>query len=200
LKAPQKHPCKFSSTQLGVSDMDPVLTYASLACLAVLMGLGRWINCVTSACSRQPLAVIDCCRKCCYDRSVCCFVAAEALSAPLLLWPASRSLGAVLALCVLLVATSGIVMNLLRGRRDVDCGCSGLGESSGGLSWWLVARNALLAALAVASGDWAISSARELVWVDGLTFFGATLALLGLYYAANQLIESHLKFQKMQNS
>ena len=57
-----------------------------------------------------------------------------------------------------------------------------------------------LAALAVASGDWAINSARELVWVDGLTFFGATLALLGLYYAANQLIESHLKFQKMQNS
>ena len=82
----------------------------------------------------------------------------------------------------------------------MDCGCSGLGESSGGLSWWLVARNALLAALAVASGDWAINSARELVWVDGLTFFGATLALLGLYYAANQLIESHLKFQKMQNS
>ncbi|MGO1254551.1 MAG: MauE/DoxX family redox-associated membrane protein [Alcaligenes aquatilis] len=196
----QKRPCKFSFTQLGVSDMDPVLTYASLACLAVLMGLGaldklRHFSLFEAAVGGyrllpemvlRPFSVL--------------FVAAEALSAPLLLWPASRSLGAILALCVLLVATSGIVMNLLRGRRDVDCGCSGLGESSGGLSWWLVARNALLAALAVASGDWAISSARELVWVDGLTFFGATLALLGLYYAANQLIESHLKFQKMQNS
>lgn len=180
--------------------MDPVLTYASLACLAVLMGLGaldklRHFSLFEAAVGGyrllpevllRPFSVL--------------FVAAEALSAPLLLWPVSRSLGAVLALCVLLVATSGIVMNLLRGRRDVDCGCSGLGESSGGLSWWLVARNALLAALAVASGDWAINSARELVWVDGLTFFGATLALLGLYYAANQLIESHLKFQKMQNS
>ncbi|EJC62099.1 methylamine utilization protein MauE [Alcaligenes ammonioxydans] len=180
--------------------MDPVLTYASLACLAVLMGLGALdklrhfslFEAAVGAYRLLPEALVR-------PFSVL-FVAAEALSTPLLLWPASRSLGAVLALCVLLVATSGIVLNLLRGRRDVDCGCSGLGESSGGLSWWLVARNAVLAALALVSGDWASDGARELVWVDGLTFFGTTLALLGLYYAANQLIESHLKFQKMQNS
>ena len=103
----------------------------------------------------------------------------------LLLWPASRSLGAVLALCVLLVATSGIVMNLLRGRRDVDCGCSGLGESSGGLSWWLVARNALLAALAA---PWLmriftrdpviIAAAQTLLWLSVLLEIGRVLNLV----------------------
>lgn len=180
--------------------MDPVLVYASVACLVVLMGLGaldklRHFSLFEAAVGgyrllpealQRPFSLL--------------FVAGEALAAPLLLWPATRQAGAVLVLLVLVVATAGIVLNLLRGRRDVDCGCSGLGESSAGLSWWLVGRNVVLAGLALISGGWAVQSARELVWVDGLTFFGTTLALLGLYHAANQLIESHLKFQNMQKS
>ncbi|WP_341668543.1 MauE/DoxX family redox-associated membrane protein [Alcaligenes sp. SDU_A2] len=180
--------------------MDPILAYASVACLAVLMGLGaldklRHFSLFEAAVGGyrllpevllRPFSLV--------------FVAGEALAAPLLLWPGSRQAGAALALAVLAVATLGIVLNLLQGRRDVDCGCSGLGESSAGLSWWLVGRNTLLAMLAVAGSGWLAQSARELTWMDGLTFFGATLALLGLYHAANQLIESHLKFQKIQNS
>ncbi|MGE8547325.1 MauE/DoxX family redox-associated membrane protein [Alcaligenes sp. Marseille-Q7550] len=180
--------------------MDPVLIYASVACLAVLMGLGaldklRHFGLFEAAVGGYRLLPETLLR----PFSVA-FVAGEALAAPLLLWPASRQAGAALALAVLAVASAGIVLNLLRGRRDVDCGCSGLGESSAGLSWWLVGRNALLVLLALAGGGWAGQSSRELAWVDGLTFFGATLALLGLYHAANQVIESHLKFQNMQKS
>lgn len=180
--------------------MDPVLVYAGVACLAVLMSLGaldklRHFSLFEAAVGGYRLLPEALLRS--FSLT---FVAGEVLAAPLLLWPATRQAGAVLALFVLLVATAGIVLNLLRGRRDVDCGCSGLGESSAGLSWWLVGRNALLAGLALVSGGWAVQSARELAWVDGLTFFGTTLALLGLYHAANQLIESHLKFQNMQKS
>src|SRR5690606_15213784 len=95
LKARQKPLCRFSSTRWEGLDMDPVLTYASLACLAVLMGLGALdklrhfslFEAAVGAYRLLPEALVR-------PFSVL-FVAAEALSTPLLLWPASRSLGAV---------------------------------------------------------------------------------------------------------
>ena len=126
------------------------------------------------------------------------FIATELAAALLLLWPSARVLGSVVASALLLVATAAMVINLLRGHTDVACGCGSLKEQSAGLSWWLVLRNALL--LIVLSAVWLPISQpeRALGWVDGLTFFGATLALLGMYHALNLLIESHSKLQKLK--
>ena len=76
---------------------------------------------------------------------------AEVAAGALLLTPAWQPAGAGLALLVLATATAGLAFNLARGRRDMDCGCAGPmsrrpGARGTGLSWWLVARNAALAA------------------------------------------------------
>jgi Methylamine utilisation protein MauE len=107
----------------------------------------------------------------------------EAAAGLALLFAASRAAGAVLAVAVLAVVTGAVVVNLLRGRTELDCGCGGPGQRIG---WGLVGRNALLMAAAVlAAGE---GGPREFVWIDYVTLGGATLALLGLYTAVNQLM------------
>jgi hypothetical protein len=99
---------------------------------------------------------------------------------------------------LLLLVSSAVAINLLRGHRQFDCGCGGLGGHVGdqSLSWSLVARNALLLlALGASVGD---SAARELVWVDYLSVGGATLALLALYASANQLIVNQPRLLAMR--
>lgn len=119
----------------------------------------------------------------------------EIAAALLLLWPAQRVLGAALAVALMAVFAAGIGLNLLRGRRDIDCGCGG---ASGRqlLSWWLVARNALLALLAVAGA--AEGGARALSWLDGFTAAAATLALLALYVSFNQLGANAPRLQSLR--
>lgn len=58
-------------------------------------------------------------------------VTAELAAAVLLLPLSTRSGGALLAALVLGVVTLAVVVNLLRGRRAIDCGCGGpLGQSA----------------------------------------------------------------------
>ena len=72
----------------------------------------------------------------------------EIASAALLLTTGTAvTAGAVLALALLAAFTIGIVANLLRGKR-VDCHCFGA-MSKKPLSWWSVARNGVMMALAV---------------------------------------------------
>lgn len=126
------------------------------------------------------------------------FVLAELTAALLLLWPSTRVMGGWVVAVLLLVATAAMAINLWRGHTDVSCGCGSLKEQSAGLSWWLVVRNLLLLAALSAVLVPVSGPERALGWVDGLTFFGATLAFLGLYYALDQLIESHSKLQKLK--
>lgn len=179
--------------------MDPLFIYIAVASLAVLLLMGGLdklrhldlfegavlaYNLVPAALSKL-FAVV--------------FVIAELSAAVLLLIPQARWYGAVLAVLVLGIATTGVAVNLLRGRTDVACGCGNLKQQSAGLSWWLVIRNAVL--LAVTALFFIPQQAfveRHFNWVDGMTFFGSTLAILGLYFAVNQLIESHVKLQKLK--
>lgn len=101
---------------------------------------------------------------------------------------------------LLLLVTGAVAINLLRGRTHIDCGCAGLSGHSGEqqLSWALVVRNALLlAALVIATSTHA---ERTLVWVDYLSVAGATLALLGLYVAAGQLLVNHPRLLAIKRS
>lgn len=169
--------------------VDPILLYALIAGLAVILALGaldkwRHFSAFESAVAGYQLLPLSLIKP-----FALLFVTAETLAALGLLLPALRSTGALLAFAVLGVATLGIVINLMRGRRDVDCGCGGLGHTSAGLSGWLVLRNLMLLAAVGLIGLDGAGTARELGWFDAVTFFGATLAMLGLYFAANLLID-----------
>ncbi len=89
------------------------------------------------------------------------------------------------AMVLLVIYAAAIGLNLRRGRRDIDCGCSALARRQL-LSGWLVLRNVSLVALAWVGA--AIPSARVIHAVD----FGlAALAVMGaaaLYSAINQLM------------
>lgn len=92
-----------------------------------------------------------------------------AITAALLL-PATRAFGAVGAAGLLLVFTIAIAINLVRGRREIDCGCFS-SELKQNLSAGLVARNVLLATCAfwlVASASGATAGTASPPWAAWL--------------------------------
>jgi hypothetical protein len=104
-------------------------------------------------------------------------LAAELAAAAALLAPGAA--GALGAAALLVVYAAAIAVNLVRGRRWIDCGCGGPGGRRA-LHGSLVARNlvvaAALAATALAPGP------RALVALDALTV-GAGVTALALLYA-----------------
>ena len=108
------------------------------------------------------------------------------LSVAVALWipPLMRSAAAAAAALLLLYA-GAIAVNLLRGRRDVDCGCAGAARRQP-ISGWLVGRNLVLAAAALFAT--LPAAARTLTWIDAVTIAaGATAAAL-LYAAVDALL------------
>jgi hypothetical protein len=97
----------------------------------------------------------------------------------------TRQLGALLAMLVLTIVTLAIVLNLLRGRTDVACGCGGI-EDEQVLSWSLVVRNLGLGTLVCTS--FADLSLRVPLWLDYVSTLAGALACFGLYVLSNQLV------------
>ena len=99
---------------------------------------------------------------------------------------AASAAWAMLAAALLLFCYgSAIGLNLIRGRRDIDCGCTGPATRQL-LSGWLLARNTGLAILALLGA--APSSVRELHLQDWFLIGLALLAAMSLYAAINQLM------------
>jgi hypothetical protein len=73
----------------------------------------------------------------------------EALAAAALLWPRTRAAGALTVAALLLAYTCALAINLRRGRRSIDCGCFG-SQRRRGIAPWMIGRNLVLAALALA--------------------------------------------------
>jgi hypothetical protein len=73
----------------------------------------------------------------------------EALAAACLLWPYTRATGALIAAALLLAYTCALAINLRRGRTSIDCGCFG-SQRRQGIAPWMVGRNLVLAAVALA--------------------------------------------------
>ena len=91
-------------------------------------------------------------------------------------------------LSVLLVGYAlAIAVNLLRGHRNIDCGCAGFGVTRSALDWGLVVRNVLLAAIASLIAALPVHE-RVLGTIDWISGFGAFVAFALLYHAADQLI------------
>ena len=91
---------------------------------------------------------------------------------------------------LLVLYSSAIAVNLLRGRVHISCGC-GFGKATGGnetLSWGLVGRNACLVVAAAAT--MLPTAPRVLGLFDYLTLAAALLAVILLFSAANQLLRN----------
>lgn len=106
------------------------------------------------------------------------------------LFTPAASLPAVATTALLFLYTLGIVVNLLRGRIHISCGC-GFGNAAGtgdSLSWGLVLRNVvLIGAAAVALVP---VTARDMGWLDYISMVGALLAIVLLFAATNQLVRN----------
>jgi hypothetical protein len=163
---------------------DPVAVHGLAATLAILLLFGAWQK------LRDPLmfsAAIEDYRLLPGSWApvlAFCMPVTEAAAGIMLLLPKTAPTGGATALLVLSLATGAVVVNLLRGRRDIDCGCGGLSHQP--LSWALVSRNlALMAAIVVVMHG---EVERGLVWLDYLTVAATVLALFGLYAVFNQLL------------
>lgn len=87
---------------------------------------------------------------------------------------------------LLVVYAVAIAVNLLRGRRGIDCGCLGAAARSTPLSGGLVLRNLALACLLATTAM--PRDTRSLELVDALTIGGGLVALTLVYLAIDQLV------------
>jgi len=122
------------------------------------------------------------------------FAVTELLGGCGLVVESTRPLALWLALAVMLLATGGVALNLLRGLDRIECGCGTGGQR---ISWGLVARNVcLIAAIAVGA---AAEVPRQLGPVDYFSVAGAVLALLAIYASANQLLANQPLLKELQS-
>lgn len=93
---------------------------------------------------------------------------------------------------LLLIYSSVIALNLIRGRTDIDCGCgfssskTNKHKNAERISYPLVWRNSILALTALLVI--APSSAREITAIDYVALIAATVVCILIYGAVNQLI------------
>jgi hypothetical protein len=115
-------------------------------------------------------------------------IAVEIGLAVALCLPPVGAAAAVATAALLALYGAAMAVNLGRGRRDIDCGCGGPAGAQP-IGAGLVARNALLAAAALAGA--LPAGPRALTWVDGFTIAAAVPALGLLYVAIDGLMRTH---------
>jgi Methylamine utilisation protein MauE len=116
--------------------------------------------------------------------AACVFPPLSLVTAVILVIPAATLVGAGVGLAQMNVFTLAILINLLRGRIYIDCGCGG--SKGQRLSIGLIVRNLVLVALLVAA---LLSPTRGSIDVAVVvSVVGASLAATAFYFASNQLI------------
>ncbi|MGH7288377.1 MAG: MauE/DoxX family redox-associated membrane protein [Myxococcota bacterium] len=118
------------------------------------------------------------------------FLALELTLVAALLSPPLRAAAGLGAAALLGLYAFAIAVNLVRGRRHIDCGCSGPGGRQA-ISGPLAARNALLASAALALA--LPVAARPWVWLDSLTLIAVVSVSACLYAATNALLACRLE-------
>ncbi len=122
------------------------------------------------------------------------FIVIECVTVIALMVPATALHGSLFACGLLLVYTSAISCNLLRGRTSIDCGCMGPAHVQE-LNGWLLLRNLPLLAIALVSGFPAHN--RSLVVWDYATVIFAVMALGMLYVTMNHLLVNGPKLRAL---
>ena len=163
--------------------IDPVVNFVLRGGIAAILGLAAWHKLMDrntfeeqlAAYALLPVGLLHP-----FSRAIPLIETALAIA--LLVRFEHAATGAV-ALFALYAGAMGI--NLVRGRRDIDCGCDGLNGKQM-LHPVLVIRNIVLMAIALAT--LLPLSARSLIWADYVIALLATLSALALYTALNTLI------------
>ncbi len=176
--------------------LDPVLARACGAAIAVVLLTGAWQKLRDMAVFEASVDLYRLLPDGLVPLFARGFPLLEALAGTALLFDSTRASGLLLSVAALGVATGGVVLNLLRGHTNIDCGCGGA-DGHTTLSWALPARNAVLLLVAVLGGQ--DGSGRALMWIDYLSVAGGTLALVGLYATANQLMANHPRLIQLRN-
>jgi hypothetical protein len=112
----------------------------------------------------------------------------------LLVIETTRTIGMLLGLLTMALATAGVVISLLRGLTTIECGCGTGGQR---ISWGLVGRNVVLSlAIVLGASD---GAARSLGVLDYFSAAGAILGLLALYACVNQLLANQPLLKELQS-
>jgi uncharacterized membrane protein len=120
--------------------------------------------------------------------------ALEVLVGVALLVPALRTVGAIAAALMLVLYSAAIAINLLRGRRDIDCGCSGPGLERP-LGAPLIVRNAVLLGMAALV---ALPASHAALHGFGLFLIAACVATgLMLYTATEGLLANQPRLDSL---
>jgi len=167
-----------------VSALDPAFAWAASAALALVFAQAAWHKLRDLGAFAAAVAAYELLPAPLAPLAATQLAAAELVLVGTLLLPPARAAAAFGALALLCIYSAAIALNLARGRRDIDCGCTGPALRQP-LSGWLLARNAALGALALLGV--APSSPRALALPDALPIAGGALALFALVLAANQL-------------
>jgi hypothetical protein len=109
--------------------------------------------------------------------------------------PLTRQAAAIAAGLLLAAYGIAIAINLRRGRYTIECGCGGSGQ---GLSWFLVARNAGLIAMAAIAA--AAPQTRELSLTDALVLGLSVITVWLLLVAVEQTGANDAHRQFLRNS
>lgn len=121
-------------------------------------------------------------------------IATEATIGLALLWPRSHPWALLAGIALLVMVTAAVVLNLLRGRTAISCGCGGASDQQ--ISWSLVMRNGLFATLlGLAAQPW---SDRQLIPLDYLTCLVGALMLAGFYAVVGQLLSNQPRLDALR--
>ncbi len=163
--------------------MDPVVSLALRASFAVLLATAAWHKLADPARFRAVLAAYDLLP----GRFVAPLSAAVGpVEAALAFAVALGSAEAALATASLMLAYAlAIETNVRRGRRDIDCGCTGAAARVP-LSRALVVRNVGLAGGAALLALPVVS--RPLTWIDVASALAATATLAASWTASERLL------------
>ena len=160
--------------------IDPLLVWIALACIATLLAHAALTKAMNRTLFEQHLAAYGVPQALLAVAAVA--LPAIELIAALLLFTPWRTAGAALAFTLLALYGAAMAQALVRGRR-LDCGCGGEPLA---VSWALVLRNAVLAAVAALAG--APMAPRPMGVGDFLVVAAALLLATLLYAALHQVL------------
>jgi len=168
--------------------MDPALSIWLTASLALVLGRSCLHKAAAPSHFQSSLAAYQILPARAHRFAAKSLIAFEALAtlclAGSLVIEGLRPIGSLAALLLLTVYSGAIALSLMRGRRDLDCGCDGPGKSRP-ISPALLARNAVLIALALLSAI--PPQPRQLIAIDAFSIVFALVTFGLLYETLNHL-------------
>ncbi|AOJ16370.1 MauE/DoxX family redox-associated membrane protein [Burkholderia vietnamiensis] len=182
--------------------LDPVLATSAQAGAAAVVLLGAFAKLRRPAAFRQALAGYRLLPEALTAPAAVAIPLAEAVCAAALLFDDTRGWAAPGLIALLLAFAAGLTINLVRGRTDIDCGCSGFAavraDAPRGIGWPHVARVLLLVALSATA--LVEPGHRAVMWFDYLTLFSAVLLIVCVLLTIDVLLANVPRLSHLRNS